>query len=453
MIKIKNFEEMTKQAERKINSRDIETMKNTINTIFMSIKDTIYSHGNKLEEKSNEEINDIAYKAEQAIQQVLKDCLMKVSYNIPTEGEAHTLNAYQCLLYDHQRRKDIYNKIKDIETNKLNKGYLGNNIEKNQEFLMKQVLAIYREITDTITEKEYYVLERYKRSDDVKRIARETLPEADMERLDARSKMIGKESEKIEEAFLGSRDIFSDNIRRKYITALRVIGKIIKDFGLFKIYEQRENARINDIGIEEENINLEEYFNKEFLETLPIKTLIAMNVFWENRLTKEIQRISNGIFIMQDLNLIEQILKDDKKYEKFPFDKLPDDTIEAELIKTEILNEISQICIDDMEKAMKGKKQEEFVEKIDMDPYVKGVSPQYQAKYNKYFSKKIPNTLNILDYDLLDKYLTGKNIVNNLYIGKNANVLALIESCITRDTIQNWGYIEEIGRASCRERV
>ena len=443
MIKIKNFEEMTKQAERKINSRDIETMKNTINTIFMSIKDTIYSHGNKLEEKSNEEINDIAYKAEQAIQQVLKDCLIKVSYNIPTEGEAHTLNAYQCLLYDHQRRKDIYNKIKDIETNKLNKGYLGNNIEKNQEFLMKQVLAIYREITDTITEKEYYVLERYKRSDDVKRIARETLPEADMERLDARSKMIGKESEKIEEAFLGSRDIFSDNIRRKYITALRVIGKIIKDFGLFKIYEQRESARINDIGIEEENINLEEYFNKEFLETLPIKTLIAMNVFWENRLTKEIQRINNGIFIMQDLNLIEQILKDDKKYEKFPFDKLPDDTIEAELIKTEILNEISQICIDDMEKAMKGKKQEKFVEKIDMDPYVKGVSPQYQAQYNKYFSKKIPNTLNILDYDLLDKYLTGKNIVNNLYIGKNANVLALIESCITRDTIQNWGYIEE----------
>ena len=211
MIKIRAFNEMTRQAERKINSRDIETMKNTINTIFMSIKDTIYSHGNKLEEKSNEEINDIAYKAEQAIQQVLKDCLMKVSYNIPTEGEAHTLNAYQCLLYDHQRRKDIYNKIKDIETNKLNKGYLGNNIEKNQEFLMKQVLAIYREITDTITEKEYYILERYKRSDDVKRIARETLPEAYMERLDARSKMIGKESEKIEEAFLGSRDIFSDN--------------------------------------------------------------------------------------------------------------------------------------------------------------------------------------------------------------------------------------------------
>lgn len=44
MIKIKSFEEMTKQAERKINSRDIETMKNTINTIFMSIKDTIQKY-------------------------------------------------------------------------------------------------------------------------------------------------------------------------------------------------------------------------------------------------------------------------------------------------------------------------------------------------------------------------------------------------------------------------
>ena len=89
---------MTRQAERKIKDKDIENIKKTINMIFKSIRNVIYSKRDELQENSNEEIDKIAYKAELAIQKMLKDCLMKVSYNVPTEDEAHTLNAYQSLL-------------------------------------------------------------------------------------------------------------------------------------------------------------------------------------------------------------------------------------------------------------------------------------------------------------------------------------------------------------------
>ena len=275
-------------------------------------------------------------------------------------------------------------------------------------------------------------------------MAENRLSKEDIEKLEARAKMIGREEEKIDETFQDTRDVFSDNIRKKYIEGLLVIGKIIKNFGLFRAYEQRENTRLEEIGIEGENVKLEEYFNKDFLETLPIKTLIAMNAFWENRLTKEIEGINNATFILQDLNLVEKILQDEGEYQSFPFQKIEDDDIETELVKTEILKETSQICIDKMEKDLKNqKRQEEKVEEIDITPYINEVASKYQEEYNKYFSKLVPNTMNILTYDIEDRYMTGKNMVNNLYKGKNANVLALIESCITRDTIQNWGYVEE----------
>ena len=419
---------MIERANKRISNQEIQSIKNTINMIFRSIRPVIYSEREKLEESSKEEISQIAYKAELAIQKILKDCLMKVSYNVPTEDEAHTLNAYQELLYNHSKRKEIYNKIKEMKTSQLEKGSLGDNTEKNEEFLIKQILYLYRCVVDTISEKEYRVLKEYKKRADVKRMAENKLSKEDIEKLEARAKMIGREEEKIDETFQDTRDVFSDNIRKKYIEGLLVIGKIIKNFGLFRAYEQRENTRLEEIGIEGENVKLEEYFNKDFLETLPIKTLIAMNAFWENRLTKEIEGINNATFILQDLNLVEKILQDEGEYQSFPFQKIEDDDIETELVKTEILKETSQICVDKMEKDLKNqKRQEEKVEEIDITPYINEVASKYQEEYNKYFSKLVPNTMNILTYDIEDRYMTGKNMVNNLYKGKNANVLALIE--------------------------
>lgn len=231
-----------------------------------------------------------------------------------------------------------------------------------------------------------------------------------------RVKLVGKEEEKIEEAFQNSRDIFSENIRNKYITGLMIIGKIIKDFGLFSTYEQREDKRLEELGIGQEKTDLEQNFNRKFLETLPIKTLIAMNVFWENRLTKEIESINNATFILQDLNLVEKILNDKNRYEEFPFEKLSDKDLETEIVKTEFLREVTQICVEKMEKDIKKqKRQEEKVEEVDITPYVKIISDEYQEQYNKYFGTKLPEAINILRYDIENKYMTGRNIVDNLY--------------------------------------
>ena len=419
MIKIKKFDKIVEQAQKRISNKEIQSTKKAIDMIFKTIKSVIYSEREKLTENSKDDISQISYKAELAMQKILRERLMKVSEDVPIENEAHILNAYQELLYNHAKRKEIYNKIKGVETSQLEKGDLGNNIEKNEEFIMKQILYMYRSLGNTTFIREY-------------------------EGLKVAIQRKNPKQELIEEAFLSSRDIFSENIRKRYITGLKTIGEIIKYFGFFGEYEKRENSRLEKIGIEQENTELKQYFNEEYLGTLPIKTLIAMSAFWENRLTKEIEKITNATFILQDLNLIEKILNDEGEYQEFPFEKLLDKKIELELLKTEFLKEVTQMCVDEMEEDLKKqKRQEEKVKEVDITPYIREVAAEYQEEYNEYFSKLVPNTMNILTYDIEDRYMTGKNMVNNLYKGKNASVLALIELCLTRDTIQNWGYIEE----------
>ena len=419
MIKIKKFDKIVEQAQKRISNQEIQSTKKAIDMIFKTIKSVIYSEREKLTENSKDDISQISYKAELAMQKILRERLMKVSEDVPIENEAHILNAYQELLYNHAKRKEIYNKIKGVETSQLEKGDLGNNIEKNEEFIMKQILYMYRSLGNTTFIREY-------------------------EGLKVAIQRKNPKQELIEEAFLSSRDIFSENIRKRYITGLKTIGEIIKYFGFFGEYEKRENSRLEKIGIEQEKTELKQYFNEEYLGTLPIKTLIAMSAFWENRLTKEIEKITNATFILQDLNLIEKILNDEGEYQEFQFEKIIDKKIELELLKTEFLKEVTQMCVDEMEEDLKKqKRQEEKVKEVDITPYIREVAAEYQEEYNEYFSKLVPNTMNILTYDIEDRYMTGKNMVNNLYKGKNASVLALIELCLTRDTIQNWGYIEE----------
>ena len=122
---------------------------------------------------------------------------------------------------------------------------------------------------------------------------------------------------------------------------------------------------------------------------------------------------------------------------------MPNKDIEAELLKTALLSEISQMCVDDVYKDLENDNINETVKKVDLKKYLSSIVAEYQQEYSDYFNSRTPMTTNILGDDIVNKYITGKNFVYNLYTHKNSNVLALVESCLTRDAIQNWGYIEE----------
>ena len=449
-IVIKQFDEILNNAIKNKKENDIQGLKQYIKLVYDVIKSLIYDNIDKINEMDQtmkkDQVAETTYKIERAMQEVLRDDLEKISYNIPTEDEANILNAYLHLLYNYKKRKDLYVKVKDQNIENLQKGSIGANIEKNEEQIIKQVLLLYREEREKITDQEYKVLEAYKQNQNVRKKAEKILSDKELEYVKQKSKLVGKEDEKFEETFQSTRNIFLENIREKYIISLIEIGKVIKKLGLFEKYESREERNLKNIGIDiaKEEINLDEYFRREYLKNIPIKNLIAMNAFWSNRLTKEIEDISKAIFVFQDLNLIEEFLNEGKKYEEFPFEKLTDKEIEEEIIKNKVLKNISQICINKLEEDIDERNQSsERVERIDMRPYVKMVCAEYQNEYYEYFKNRTKKASNILGDDLENKYLVGRNFTDNLYRCKNATDLALIESCIIQNDIQNWGYIEE----------
>lgn len=443
VIKIKAFENMLQQEKSKISKGKIKSTKRVIDFLFRVIAPIVYRDMDKIKGISEEEkVSRIAYIAETAIQNILRKYLNQVTYSFPTEADTHLLNVYQELAYDRNRRKEIYNKVKDMPTDKLEKKKIDNNFKRNEEFIVRQILYLYRTKLEQIPQNDYRIAKNYKNSKNMRKKAEELLSKEELEMLKQEVKLVGKEDQNFEDLFPEFRRVFLEEIRKQYINTLIEIGNILRGFGLIHDYEDRENNRLRELNIDEK-INIDDYFNREYLQNIPIQTLMAMNIFWSNRLTKEMDEINNASFILKDMSFIEKILKDKKRYNKFPFKNLPDKDIEAELLKTALLSEISQMCVDDVYKDLENDNINETVKKVDLKKYLPSIVAEYQQEYSDYFNSRTPMTTNILGDDIVNKYITGKNFVYNLYTHKNSNVLALVESCLTRDAIQNWGYIEE----------
>ena len=443
VIKIKAFKDILQQEKNKISKEQIKSTKRKIDFLFRMIAPVIYKDMDRIEEGTEEEkISRIAYISEVAIQKVLRKYLNQVTRSFPTEADTHLLNVYQKLTYDRDRRKEVYNKVKNMPTDKLEKKKVDNNFKRNEEFVVRQILYLYRIKLEEIPQDDYKLAKNYKYNRNLRIKAEELLSKEELEMLKQEVKLVGKEDQNFEDLFPEFKRVFLEEIRKQYINTLIEIGNILRGFGLIHDYEDRENNRLKELNIDEK-INIDDYFNREYLQNLPIQTLMAMNIFWSNRLTKEMDEINNAAFILKDMNFIEKILKDKKRYSKFPFKNLKDEDIKVELLKTGVLNEISQMCVDDVYKDLENGNIHEKVKEVDLKDYLPQIVAEYQQEYSEYFNSSTPMATNILGDDIVNKYITGKNFVYNLYKHKNSNVLALVESCLTRDTMQNWGYIED----------
>ena len=448
VISIKAFDNILQQKSAKVSDEKVRKTKQNFNFVFKMIKSIIYSkvrqEGDIL--SSEQTCKMITMYIEQVIHNELKECLNKVSFNVVPEAEAHVLNSYQKLAYDSQRRKEIYNKVKNLPEDDLEKIIVTNNIEENEEAIVRSIVYSYRKTLGRLSEKAYKLASAYKKGNKTRQKIKNNLSEKDFKTLQIQASIIGKEEEKFEEWFQKVRMKYSNNIRGKYIETLKQLGEILKKYNFLEHYQNREQKRLHELGIElgKNDINIEMCFDKSFLSQLPLETLMAMNVFWSNRLTKEIESINEVVFILNDLGLIEDIVKDKEIYQQFPFEKISDKDLKIELVKIGVIKEITQMSISQLDKDLeKSGPVEEVATMVELREYLEPVLDKYGEEYEKYFEAMIPKTGNILSEDIENKYLTGLNVVNNLYKCKDSNVLALFEACMTRNSIQNWGYIED----------
>lgn len=415
-----------------------------LENMFNTTKRIIYSKRTK--QISDEEAERMSYDLEQAMDECLREILIEISKLLPSETEGHVFNAFQELSYNSKEIVQIYEKVKNY-TN-LNTGQFNRDMENNKRIMVKKILDTYRNDKEKITQQEYEMLILYKENSSLGEKLKQYLTREQIVYLERRSKILGKESEKIVEILEDSRKTSSDFIRNEYIMSLIKIIKTLKQFNFLQENQNREMKIMKYFGLintdnVSENSNLEEQFSEKELSKVPTLVLIALNAFWTNRLAKKIEYFNNAKFIFQDFNLFKKFITTPKEYKEFPNDIISDEEIEKELMKIMVLTNLTQKCI--LNAISNGRSNKTAADdniEYDSTTYITDICAEYQDKYFKHFNKLLPQCTNILGDDIANKYFTGRNMVENLYGSKEATQITLLESCI-KGSIENWGYIKD----------
>lgn len=427
-------------ANRKISDKRMKNIKNRLNYLFVNTRNIIYKRRKGFKDGINENsASNLAYRMEWAIEKYWKEILFGISSVIPGQEETHLLNAYQDLMYDMKRVKEIYEKVKD-DLSILNQG-MTNNIEKNKEYIVAETVESFRIQKQGISIEEMNLLTAYKNSSDYRKAIKKLNTNQVSKAIANKAKYIGKESEVIEELIRESKLTVFNQIKEEYMKALHEIIKVLDSFDFLEEHEKRHNQNQRKLNFEQRKCDIREIFSKENLEKMSLQELISLTSFWSNRLAKLMEDMNSARFIFQDLNLFEEFIKDENEYEKFPDSKISDETLKNEIRKIIVLDKITKSYISKIiEKAIT--KQEKGKIEINMSEEFWDVYGEYEEKYFEEFKERLPFGENSLEKDVIEKYFTGKNMLINLYKVKDITELALVENCLLRENIENWGYFE-----------
>lgn len=470
MRKIISFEEILEESrkDKKENSaferdNEINHVKAAINRIVGTTYDALdkfieqlkEDDSNKSEKEKTKEIIDMAYNIEKSIEELFRDMLEETTEKMPSEEEAHLLNAYQYLLHNPNKSKEIYREIKDKKISE-NKPFTLEQKE-NQRNMLEKVLKIYRTTKSKISDEEYEVLLQYEINPRYRKEVQEQLGKESIEVLKERLKYVGNEEEKFIEFFKENKVRFNENIKERYIDSLIKCGSILDGFGLLSRYQKQHTRMLANVGLrefayeakskDEKDMDLVKIFDEEILKKLPLQNIIALNTFWINRLAKEIEIMNKARFICQDLGVFEKILKEKSENPNNEISMPTNEDIESELLKLNVVNRINERCIHEIEKHANKLKIEER-NNIEVEPYINAVASDYQHQYFEYFRKCLPNSSNILTIDMTN-CITANNMIYNLYKGKDASQLAFLENAVTNKQIKNWGYIKDETTQGC----
>ena len=382
----------------------------------------------------------------EGIEEIFKDYLIKISDAMALGGFSHMYNSYKELYYNQEELKEIYEKVKDEKSSRKFK--ITKSIRLNKENVVREILNNYREISDGISDEDRRFIIEYQKSPQFRKFLKKEVEEENIKEIREMQKFIGNEKMNFMNFFKEQKSNVEKNTRTAYIQSIIVLVNILDQLKLLSKYQREykndlEKTNLEELSYEisdgENELGIKEIFTENFLEKLPIKTLMAQSAFWSNRLTKEIERMNNAKFISKDLGLIEKIAKFRIEKTNGKDELINEDIIEKELEKINFLNIAVEKIVVQVEEDIKKNGTEG---EVDIGPYIRKVSADYQEEYLEYFNKTLPMCNNIIGDDI-EQFIVAKNMINNLYKGKSAINFALIEEALINEKIQNWGYIED----------
>ena len=357
-------------------------------------------------------------------------------------------NALKILSSNPVLLEQVYNDVKDIDLEEIDfdkeSAKLEQGVRKCAEFQMELMLSELREkvkmsraIKNTLAKDDF---EFEKKLMNKKSINAENKLDIDI-----------KEDKKID--IENELDLIKDivpyghnEIEKKLIkcekNSLKIAGKFLEKYGFLEEEIQQQNEDYKRLDLKnmcykyetekiDEDIGLKNIFTDEYTDTLSLEQLTVLNAFWQNRVTKCASEIKKGIFIMDSLNLWDNI------EDKNNIDQISDEVLFGIVLKVKLLDNIA-------EKARKNITEYDESEnyRYARYDYKKNITSDFKGNYKFEFDNILPDIENDFLKDI-DCCQSIRNNIKLIYETKETMIRELLLQINHNSKITNWGYIPE----------
>lgn len=244
---------------------------------------------------------------------------------------------------------------------------------------------------------------------------------------------------------------YEKELKRSLATSISSLAKTLDKYGLLQSSCDSYNIQMEELGMPElsipensskNNPNLLSLLSEGYLVGLPLEQLLLLNHFYINRISKEFEKIKDGLFVIEDLNLYDDIIARKGNNVGYSIDS---DTIYEELLKMQVL----QMAANDYYAQMPNDLSE-LANTLEADSTVRHSSilanarKLWNKKYVDTFYPDIPleDRKKYLSYDL-SFYLNLHDPIYASYVYKDHSSTAIMAHLLHSKKLVNWGYIPE----------
>lgn len=238
-----------------------------------------------------------------------------------------------------------------------------------------------------------------------------------------------------------------NNLKENLISSISSVGKQLHKLGLLEKYPNYQENSLKKIGItnfvhpisSNKNIlGIDRLSNPNYLSTLSFDSLLALNNYWCNRFTKEIDTYIESIFMIKQLNLLPQILD-----ESFDINNLSISDIQNVLLKMNFLyaptkNYWHYACKLDTDKIDITYFEDKDYHLLSCDDLKYSLLESVGKEYSDYFNPLLPN--NDLKKDL-DDYWKLYTPILNAYSFKDSSFLSTLALTKNLQLSPNYGIV------------
>lgn len=219
---------------------------------------------------------------------------------------------------------------------------------------------------------------------------------------------------------------------------IKKIAEFLDKVNLLEYYNSTNNSRLEKLKIKELQFSKDELFSSltdlTKMNSYSIEALLGLSAFYANRVTKLAPRLCKGIYILEKLDLYQEIY-DNKS---FTINDLPCTDSELKEFMAQY-----DLFINDLQSNL-SKEDYEL-----SDDYSEMVEEKHKKLFDKYqdgYENRFPGCYED-DFDFIIKNLDS--FVDCLYLLKDESIKTLLYTAIkdNKKNIINWGYISESNRA------